>query len=125
MDDACKERKLQLCELEEIRNDAYENAKIYKDKMKVFHDKHIVRKSFEPSQKVLLYDSRLHLFPGKLRSRWSGPFIVKNVFPHGAVEIENPKNGNVFKVNGQRLKPFLENFVQNEESITLIDPHNE
>ena len=122
LDKASSLRKLQLNELEEIRNDAYENSRIYKEKMKVFHDKHILRKSFEPSQKVLLYDSRLHLFPGKLRSRWTGPFIVKNVFLHGAVEIENPKNGNVFKVNGQRLKPYLQNFVQNEECIALIDP---
>ena len=122
LDDACKLRKLQLSELEEIRNDAYNNSKIYKEKMKVFHDKHIARKSFEPSQKVLLYDSRLHLFPGKLRSRWIGPFIVKNVFSHGAVEIENPRDGNIFKVNGQRLKPFFENFDPNKETIALIDP---
>ena len=47
------------------------------------------------------------------------PFIVKNVFPHGAIEIENLKNGNIFKVNRHRLKPFLENFSQEEESINL------
>ena len=75
--------------------------------MKVFHDKKILRKSFEPSQKVLLYNSRLHLLPRKLRSRWTRLFIIKNVFLHGAIEIENPKNGNIFKVNGKRLKPFL------------------
>ena len=90
--------------------------------MKAFHDKQILRKFFEPSQKVLFYNSRLHLFPRKLRSRWTGRFIVKNVFSHGAIEIENPKNGNIFKVNGQRLKPFLENFSQEEESINLEDP---
>ncbi|XP_073273286.1 uncharacterized protein [Primulina huaijiensis] len=97
LDDASKLRKLQLNELEELRNDAYENSKIYKDKTKAFHDKNIMRKSFEIGQKVLLYNSRLHLFPGKLRSRWSGPFIVKFVYPHGAVDIENPKNNDVFK----------------------------
>ena len=111
-----------MSELEEIRNEAYNNSRIYKERMKVFHDKNIVRKSFEPSQKVLLYDSRLHLFPGKLRSRWTSPFIVKKSFSHGAVEIENPKNDNIFKVNGQRLKPFFENFDPNEESIALTDP---
>ena len=108
--------------MEEIRRDAYENFKISKERMKVFHDKKILRKSFEPSQKVLLYNSRLHLFPEKLRFRWTRPFIVKNVFPHGAIESENPKNGNIFKVNGQRLKPFLEKFSQEEESINLEDP---
>ena len=68
-----------------------------------------------------MYNSRLHSFPGKLRSRWTRPFIVKNIFPHGAIEIENPKNGNIFKVNGQCFKPFLENFSQ-EESVNLEDP---
>ena len=105
-----------------MRNDAYENAKIYKERMKLNHDKSILRKSFEPGMKVLLYNSRLHLFPGKLRSRWSGPFIVHTVYPHGAVEIENPKKGEIFKVNGQRLKPFLELKDKNIEEILLEDP---
>ena len=122
LDKASSLRKLQLNELEEIRHDAYENSRISKERMKVFNDKQILRKSFEPSQKVLLFNSRLHLFSGKLRSRWTGPFIVKNVFPHGAIEIKNPKNGNIFKVNGQHLKPFFENFSQEEESINLEDP---
>ncbi|XP_074352557.1 uncharacterized protein LOC141691696 [Apium graveolens] len=115
-------RKLQLSELEEIRNDAYENSKIYKEITKLLHDKSILRKSFSPGQKVLLYNSRLHFFPGKLRSRWEGPYVVKVVFPHGAIEIENPKTGETFKVNGQRLKPFLELPVNSEEEmIHLID----
>ncbi|KAH9685501.1 hypothetical protein KPL70_013991 [Citrus sinensis] len=63
MQHASSERRLQLTELEEIRNDAYENAKIYKQRMKVFHDKQIMRKSFTPGQKVFLFNSRLHLFP--------------------------------------------------------------
>ncbi|CAL9012082.1 unnamed protein product, partial [Prunus brigantina] len=100
-------RKLQINELEELRNEAYENAKIYKERTKRYHDKAILRKEFKPGMKVLLYDSRLRLFPGKLRSRWLGPFKVLQVFPHGAVEIENVRNGTVFKVNGQRLKQYL------------------
>ena len=56
-------------------------------------------------QKVLLFNSRLKLFPGKLRSRWSGPFTVVKVYPYGAVEIQGKSE--VFKVNGQRLKPYL------------------
>ena len=100
LDKASSLRKLQLNELEEIWRDAYENSRISKELMKVFHDKKILRKSFEPSQKVLLYNSRLHLFPEKLRSRWTGLFIVKNVFPYGAIENKNPNNDNIFKVNG-------------------------
>ena len=115
-------RKLQINELEEIRNEAYENTRISKEKMKIFHNKNILRKIFEPSQKVLLYNSRLHLFPGKLQSRWTGPFIVKTVFPHGTIEIENPKNGDIFKVNGQRLKPFLEQYIPDIDSTNLRDP---
>ena len=120
---AGSQRKLQLSELEELRNEAYENAKIYKERTKLLHDKSILRKSFSPGQKVLLYNSRLHLFPGKLRSRWQGPYVVRVVFPHGAIEIENPKNGDIFKVNGQRLKPFLELPIDPEEEVIhLIDP---
>ena len=81
LDKASSLRKLQLNELEEIWCDAYENSKISKERMKFFYDKQILRKSFEPSQRVLLYNLRLHLFPGKLRSRWTGPFIVKKCFP--------------------------------------------
>ena len=94
----------------------YENAKITRNKVKVFHDKHIMRKKFIPKQKVLLYDSRLYLFSEKLKSRWTGPFVVRAVFPHGVIEICDTKNGNKFKVNGQRLKPFLESTPEEKNS---------
>ena len=109
-------------ELHELRRESYKSSRIYKERLKLFLDKNIVRKTFEPHQKVLLYSSRLQIFPGKLRSRWNGPFIVKVVHPYGAVEIENPKNGKIFKVNGQRLKPFMENFDRQEGSEELVDP---
>jgi hypothetical protein len=82
------------------------------------HDQNILRRSFEPGRKVLLYNSRLHLFLGKLRSQWTCPFIVRSVFSHGAIEIEDPKNGSTFKVNRQRLKPFLE--LQSPEVDTTL-----
>ncbi|XP_075649875.1 uncharacterized protein LOC142620386 [Castanea sativa] len=64
-----------------------------------------------------------HVFdPGKLRSRWTGPFIVHTVYPHGAIKIENPKNGDMFKVNGQHLKPFLELEPLEVEEVLLDDP---
>uniref|UniRef100_A0A2N9IZ94 Integrase catalytic domain-containing protein n=1 Tax=Fagus sylvatica TaxID=28930 RepID=A0A2N9IZ94_FAGSY len=122
LDEAGKLRKLQLNELEELRNDAYESSKIYKAKMKIFHDKRILRKTFEVDQKVYLYDSRLHKHPGKLRSRWDGPYVVKRVFENGAIEVEDPRDGRIFKVNGQRLKPALDRFVPEEETISLEDP---
>ena len=82
-----KQRMLQMNKLDELRHESYESSRIYKEKVKLFHDKNIVRKNFEPHQKVLLYSTRLHIFPGKLRSRWTGPFIVKMVHPYGVVEI--------------------------------------
>ena len=98
-------RKLQIFEQEETRNDAH--ARISKHRTKFFHGKFINRKNFVSGQKVLLYNSRLHLFPGKLKTRWSGPYVVQTIFPHGAIEVSDPKSGNTFKVNGQRLKPFF------------------
>ena len=74
------ERLLQLNELEEIRSEAYENARLYKEKTKRWHDNLILRREFHPRQQVLLYNSQLRLFLGKLKSRWSGPFKIKQVF---------------------------------------------
>jgi hypothetical protein len=122
LDDASQLRKLQINELEEIRNDAYENSKIHTRRIKKFHDKKILRKTFNVCKKVLLYNSQLHLFPEKLRSRCRGPFIVKHVYPYRAFDIKNPNNGNVFKVNGHRLKAYFDNFPSENESIDLGNP---
>ncbi|XP_062104266.1 uncharacterized protein LOC133815442 [Humulus lupulus] len=118
-----QQRMLQLHELKEIRNEAYESSRIYKEKTKAFYDKHILRKSFVEGQKVLMYHSRLKLFPGKLKSRWLGPFTVTKVFPHGAVEVVSASTGKSFKVNGQRLKPYYES-MEKEQAVVihLIDP---
>ena len=59
---------------------------------------------------MLLFNSPLRLFLGKLRSKWIGPFVVTNVFPHGAVQIQSLKTQQEFKVNGHRLKPYYEAF---------------
>ena len=102
---AGEKRLLQLSELDEFRNKAYENARIYKEKTKAWHDKHITRKEFAAGQQVLLFNSRLKLFPGKLKSRWSGPFTVTKVFSHGGAEVSHPEKG-TFTVATQRLKPY-------------------
>ena len=102
---AGEKRLLQLSELDEFRNEAYENARIYKEKTKAWHDKHITRKEFTAGQQVLLFNSRLKLFPGKLKSRWSGPFNVTKVFSHGGAEVSHPEKG-TFTVATQRLKPY-------------------
>jgi hypothetical protein len=110
--------------LEELRNDAYDSFIIYKEKTKVFHDQHIRPKTFEPDQKVWLFNSKLRLFPGKLHSRWDDPFIVNLVSPHDVVELQDPRDGNIFKVNGQRLKPCIQNIEPGTymEFVKLTDP---
>ena len=100
--EAGAERLLQPSELDEIRAEAYESARSYKERAKLFHDRHILRGEFAPGMKVLLYDSRLHLFQGKLRSRWIGPYIVLCIFPYSAVEIQDPNSGATSKANVQR-----------------------
>ena len=82
----------------------------------------ISRKEFKVGQKVLLYHSRLRLFPGKLRSCWIGPFVVTNVFLHGTVEIQSLATSKVFKVNDHRLKPFYEGLqVENVAKLDIKD----
>ncbi|CAJ2633895.1 unnamed protein product [Trifolium pratense] len=84
---AGRARLLKLNELVEWRERAYENAVLYKARTKRYHDAKLIPKEFHEGQLVLLFNSRFKLFPGKLKSKWSGPFVVKEVFPHGAVEI--------------------------------------
>ncbi|KAL4366641.1 hypothetical protein GQ457_05G023660 [Hibiscus cannabinus] len=103
---AGERRLLELNEMEEFKNQAYGSARLYKEKTKRWHDQHILSQHFTEGQQVLLYNSRLRLFPGKLKSRWSGPFIVHKVYPHGAVELKAPDSNAIFKVNGQRLKVY-------------------
>jgi hypothetical protein len=120
--EASELRKFQMSELEELRNEAYISTRHYKERMKLFHDKKIVRKTFEPNKTVLLYDSKLHTFSGKLRTRWDGPYIVKEVFDYRALVIEDPRDGRILKVNDQRLRPYLGEVVPAEEIMSLELP---
>ncbi|CAA7035295.1 unnamed protein product [Microthlaspi erraticum] len=119
---AGERRLIQLNELDEIRHLAYENSKIYKERTKAFHDRKIIPKNFAPNDQVLLFNSRLKLFPGKLRSRWSGPFRIKEVRPYGAVVLWDPMGGD-FTVNGQRLKPYLASTTIPQETTLLLAIH--
>ena len=106
MKTAKEERLLQLSELEELRNEAYDSATIYKDKTKKWHDQRILRKEFRAGEKVLLFNSRLRLFPGKLKSKWGGPYTVVSSNTFGTVTLRTD-TGEEFRVNGQRLKHYL------------------
>ncbi|RVW25532.1 putative mitochondrial protein [Vitis vinifera] len=108
-------RCLNLNEMEELRNEAYINSKIAKQRIKRWLDQLISKKEFQKGQRVLLYDSRLHIFLGKLKSRWIGPFIIHQVHSNGVVELLNSNSTDTFKVNGHRLKPFMEPFNQDKK----------
>ncbi|GKE39491.1 reverse transcriptase domain-containing protein [Tanacetum coccineum] len=95
-------RKLQL---NELRDQAYENSLIYKEKMKKLHDSKIKNRIFNVGDQVLLFNSRLNIFSGKLKSRWSGPFTITEVFPYGTAKLSHPDGSN-FKVNCHRLKHY-------------------
>ena len=112
---AKEKRLLQMNKLEELRNEAYDNAIIYKDKTKKWNDQKLMRKEFRVGEVVLLYNSRLKRFPVKLKSRWSGPYTVVAVTPFGAVTLKTNAGGE-FKVNGQRLKHYLEGKWNEEQS---------
>ncbi|GJV35445.1 putative reverse transcriptase domain-containing protein [Tanacetum coccineum] len=108
-------RLMQLNELAELRDGAYENTRIYKERTKKWHDSRLRGdKDFKVGDQVLLYNSRLKMYPGKLKSKWSGPNIVKMVYPHGAIEITD-RDGFSFKVNGQRLKKYYEGNINKED----------
>ncbi|GJT40287.1 reverse transcriptase domain-containing protein [Tanacetum coccineum] len=99
-------RKVQLNELNELHDHAYENSLIYKEKTKRIHDSKIKNRILNVGDQVLLFNSRLKMFSGKLKSRWSGPFTITQVFPYGTVELSQNSGPN-FKVNGHRIKHYF------------------
>nr|GFA05602.1 reverse transcriptase domain-containing protein [Tanacetum cinerariifolium] len=98
-------RKLQLNELNELREQAYENSLIYKERTKKLHDDKIKNRIFNVGDQVLLFNSRLKIFSGKLKSRWSGPFTISKIYPYGTAKLIHPDGCN-FKVNYHRLKHY-------------------
>ncbi|GJX95330.1 reverse transcriptase domain-containing protein [Tanacetum coccineum] len=99
-------RKVQLNELNELRDHAYENSLIYKEKTKRIHDSKFKNSIFNVGDRVLLFNSKLKIFSGKLKTRCSRPFTITQVFPYGTVKLsQNPRPN--FKVNGHRLKHYF------------------
>ncbi|XP_071700347.1 uncharacterized protein [Rutidosis leptorrhynchoides] len=97
---------MQIHELEELRLQAYENSLIYKEKTKNWHGARIYKvKEFHPNDRVLVFNSRFKFPPCKLKSRWSGPYIVKRAYPTGYVELYG--DNDTFKVNGLRLRHYF------------------
>lgn len=115
---------MQINALEELRNVAYTNSLIYKDKTKKWCDARLRgNKNFEPGQMVLFFNTKMKLFLGKLKTRWYGPFMVKETFTHATIELYKG-DGTTFKVNGHRMKHYKEGMSREdmeEEDVVLVE----
>ncbi|XP_073131939.1 uncharacterized protein, partial [Henckelia pumila] len=110
---------LELNQSEEFRDQAYDMAVSYKERTKRIHDRRIRHREFKEGEAVLLFNSRLRLFLGKLKSRWSGPYKITKVYPSGAIEIKDARNDS-FTVNTQRLKHYVGGDVDTTQVITTL-----
>ncbi|KAL7586642.1 hypothetical protein Lser_V15G41391 [Lactuca serriola] len=113
-------RLMQMNALEEHRNEAYTSSLIYMDKTKKWNDMRLKgHKDFQEGKKVPLFNSRLKLFLGNLQTRWDRPFVVKQVFPHRAIELIS-RDGIPFKVNGHRVKHYEEGMPIEEKEGEIL-----
>jgi hypothetical protein len=123
---AGKKRLLDLSSLDEWRNEAYENARLFKEKVKQWHDKRILKREFHVGEKVLLYRSRLRFFAGKLLSKWEGPYVIVEVYRSGAIKIASLKDDSTQVVNGQRLKHYIcgDSYNEDVDVIETVSPED-
>jgi hypothetical protein len=113
-------RKIQIAKLEEWRENAYHSAKLYKERTNRWHDKRIKIKQFKPGDKVLLFNSRVHLFGhGNLHSKWECPYLVLHAADHSTVTLQCD-DGDTFNAKGQHLKLFLEPNPQDFEEVDVL-----
>jgi hypothetical protein len=109
---AVTKRKIQIIKLEEWREKAYHSVKLYKERIKRWHDKQVKTKQFKPGDKVLPFNSHVHLFGyGKLRSKWEGPYLVLHAADHDAVTFQCD-DGDTFKANVQALNYSLSQILR-------------
>nr|GEU59501.1 reverse transcriptase domain-containing protein [Tanacetum cinerariifolium] len=111
-------QKIQLNELNELHDQAYENSVIYKERTKKLHDFKIKNRIFNIGDQVLLFNSRLKIFSRKLKTRWPGPFTITQVFTYGTVELSQP-NGPNFKVNGHHVKHYFRGDIPSKVVLDL------
>ncbi|XP_073121928.1 uncharacterized protein [Henckelia pumila] len=114
-----EKRLLELNQLEEFQYQAYDMAVSYKEMTKRIHDRRIHQREFKEGEAVIFFNSRLRLFPGKLKSRWSGPYKITKVYPSGAIEIKDARNES-FTINAQRLKHYVGGDVDSTPVITTL-----
>ena len=100
-----KKSLMRITNLEEWRREAYDNQKLYKERIKRIHDRALAAKEvIKPGDQVMVYNSRLRLIPGKLRTHWEGPFSVVQVYDYGVVELKG--DSGTFKVNAHQIKVY-------------------
>ncbi|XP_042018993.1 uncharacterized protein LOC121766821 [Salvia splendens] len=126
IESGAEERGMQLQELEELRLDAYDLAMWYKEKTRMWHDKNLRKKELKVGQRVLLFQSRLKLMPGKLRSRWIGPYTIVAIRANGAVELQgSDPDSPSFMVNGHKVKPYRNGMEASVvDDIALLMPNS-
>nr|GEX90954.1 reverse transcriptase domain-containing protein [Tanacetum cinerariifolium] len=117
-----EKRMFQLHELDELRHQAYENSRLYKERTKIWHDRKLrMRKESKQENKVRLFHSKYKFKQPKLRSRWLGPYVVKHQYPSGYVELYG-NDGKTFIVNGHRLKLYHEEDNDLREAVSPFFP---
>ena len=117
---AHEKRLFDISSLDAWRTQAYENAKLFKEKVKRWHDKRIQKRGFNVGDYVLLFNSRLRFFAGKLLSKWQGPYIIEEVYRSGAIKNNNVEGINPKVVKGQRVKHYISGNPINVQ-INIID----
>ncbi|XP_022030471.1 uncharacterized protein LOC110931382 [Helianthus annuus] len=114
--EAVRKRFFQIHEFDALRDAVYKCSFSIKEKTKALHDSRLKGlKEFKIGDKVLLYNLRFKLFPSKLKSKWAGPYVVKEVFPYGTIKLLNEADGCIWKVNGHRLKHYLRGPIDTTE----------
>ena len=117
---AGEKRLFDISSLDEWRTQAYENTKLFKEKVKRWHDKRIQKREFNVGDYVLLYNSHLRFFVGKLLSKWEGPYIIEEVYRSDAIKINNAEGTNPKVINDQRNKHYISGTPINVET-NIID----
>jgi hypothetical protein len=117
-------RIIDLNLLDEWRNESYESARTFKEKVKIWHDRKIKRKEFKVGDQVLLYNFYFKFSVGKLASKWQGPLVIQEVYQSGAIWLHGDMKGKPHVVNGQCLKHYIvgKSFIGNMEVLNLQTP---
>ena len=105
-----------ISSLDELRTQAYENAKLFKEKVKRWHDKRIQKCEFKVGEYVFLYNSRFRFFARKVLSKCEDPYVIEEVYRSGAIKINNAEGTNPKVVNGQQIKHHISGTPINVES---------